>query len=124
MCVSDLWFEGSEVRREVVDIHHRQETYSVKEPPTIGPNARPNWPSPMFTPRNCACARGGRMAAMIVKAPLAIPEEPTPAMALPTMNMADDWAAPHNREPSSKTTKKTRKDHWILFMLVMHQVKL
>lgn len=65
---------------------------------------------------NCACARGGKTAAMIVKAPFAIPEDPTPAMALPTMSMDDDWAAPHSRDPSSKTKKKTRKDHWIVFV--------
>ena len=41
-----------------------------------------------------------------------MPEEPTPAMALPTMNMADDWAAPQSTDPSSKIKKKTRKDHY------------
>lgn len=71
----------------------------------------------MLTPINFACARGGKTAAMIVNAPFAIPEEPTPAMALPTMNMDDDWAAPHIRDPSWKTKKKARKDHWMKFVL-------
>jgi hypothetical protein len=70
-------------------------------------------------PMNCACARVGKTAAIMVKAPFAMPEVPTPAMALPTMNMDDDWAAPHSRDPSSKIKKKTRKDHWVVFVSVV-----
>jgi hypothetical protein len=40
-----------------------------------------------------------------------MPEEPMPAIALPTMNIDDDWAAPHRSDPSKKIKKKTRKDH-------------
>jgi len=69
-----------------------------------------------LTPMNSACARGGKTAAMIVKAPFEIPEDPIPAMALPTINMVDDWAAPHNKDPSWKTKKKARKDHYIVFV--------
>jgi hypothetical protein len=44
----------------------------------------------MFMPRNLACSCNGKTAEMMVKAPLEIPEQPTPAMALPMMNMDDD----------------------------------
>jgi hypothetical protein len=53
------------------------------------------------------------MAEMIVKAPFPMPEDPTPAIALPTINMLDDWAAPHNADPSTKTKKKDKKVHWM-----------
>jgi len=71
----------------------------------------------MLMPINFACARGGNTAATIVKAPFPIPDVPTPAMALPTMNMDDDWAAPHSRDPRRNMKKKTRKDHWTLMVL-------
>jgi hypothetical protein len=61
---------------------------------------------------NFACALGGSTAEMIVSAPFEMPEDPTPAMARPTMNMAEDWAAPHSAEPISKMMKKIRNDHW------------
>ena len=51
------------------------------------------------------------MAAMIVNAPLARPEDPQPAMERPTISMADDWAAPQTADPSSKMKKNKRKDH-------------
>lgn len=70
----------------------------------------------MLTPRNRACARGGNTAAMMVKAPFEMPEDPAPAIALPAMNMDDDWAAPHSRDPTSKRKKKARKDHWTAFV--------
>jgi len=76
-----------------------------------GPTARPNWSKPMFTPSTSACARGGRIAAMIVKAPFEMPEDPAPAIALPTMSSADDWATPQSKEPSSNMRKKVRKVH-------------
>lgn len=50
--------------------------------------------------------------AMVVRQPVNRPEEPRPAMARPIMNIADDCAAPHMAEPSSKTKKKARKVHW------------
>lgn len=51
------------------------------------------------------------MAEMIVKAPFPMPEAPMPAMVLPMMNMADDWAAPHSADPTTKMEKKDRKVH-------------
>lgn len=48
----------------------------------------------------------------MVSAPFDMPEDPTPAMALPMMNMGELWAAPHKRDPTSKTKKKARKDHY------------
>jgi hypothetical protein len=71
---------------------------------------------------NLACSRGGRTAEMMVKAPFDMPEEPAPAMALPTMNMGEDWAAPQMREPTSKIKKKARKDHWTEYVCVRRLV--
>lgn len=59
-------------------------------------------------PMNSACERGGRTAEMMVKEPFEMPVDPIPAMALPTMNIVDDWATPHSRDPSMKRKKKTK----------------
>jgi hypothetical protein len=83
----------------------------VNAPPRIGPKAIPSWPIPMFMPRNWACFLRGNITEMIVMAPFPIPDDPAPAMALPTMNMGDETAAPQMTDPSSKRKKKTRKDH-------------
>jgi len=93
------------------NVHQRQERYSVKHPPTIGPNARPNWPSPILRPINLARACIGKIAARMVIAPFPMPEDPAPATARPTINIADDCAAPQSSEPKRKTRKKTRKVH-------------
>jgi hypothetical protein len=66
----------------------------------------------MFTPMKSGCLRVGRAAAMVVRAPVAMPEDPRPAMARPPMNMDDDWAAPQSADPISKIMKKVRKHHW------------
>lgn len=42
-------------------------------------------------------------------APVAIPAFPTPATKRPTMNMAEEVAAPQRIEPISNTAKKVRK---------------
>jgi hypothetical protein len=67
---------------------------------------------PIVTPMKSGCFLVGRAAAMVVRAPVVMPEDPKPAMARPMMNMVDDWAAPHRAEPISKTVKKMRKHHW------------
>jgi hypothetical protein len=51
------------------------------------------------------------MADIIVRAPFATPDDPTPAIVLPIMNMADDCAAPQRAEPATKTKKNDRKVH-------------
>lgn len=86
----------------------------------MGPKASPSWPRPMLTPIAFACARGGNIAEMIVKAPFPMPEAPTPATALPTMNMVDDWAAPHNADPTTKMKKKDKKVHLMATPRVRH----
>ena len=48
-------------------------------------------------------------AATIVNAPLRIPAPPHPATALPMMNIIEDFAAPHMRDPSSKIRKALMK---------------
>jgi hypothetical protein len=50
-------------------------------------------------------------SAIIVKAPLTIPDAPIPATALPTINIFDEVATPHNREPSSNRQRKNIKTH-------------
>lgn len=74
----------------------------------MGPNAIPIWPIPIIMPRALACFLTGNIHEMIVRAPVPMPEAPAPAMALPTMNMGDDTAAPVMADPSSKIRKKTR----------------
>jgi hypothetical protein len=54
----------------------------------------------------------GTHAAIIVKAPFKMPEPPIPAIARPTINIFDDVAIPHIKDPSSKTKKKLRKVHY------------
>jgi hypothetical protein len=53
----------------------------------------------------------GATSAIIVKAPFVIPDPPIPATALPTMNIFDDVATPHKREPSSNIPKKHINTH-------------
>lgn len=48
---------------------------------------------------------------MMMRAPLMMPAAPIPATARPTINMADEVAAPHKTEPTSKMRKKARNDH-------------
>jgi hypothetical protein len=40
-----------------------------------------------------------------------MPEVPSPAITRPTMSIADEFASPQMREPSSKTKKKPKKVH-------------
>lgn len=63
-------------------------------------------------PMTSGCLCGGSIPETIVKLPFISPEEPRPAMALPMMNMADDWAAPQTADPTSNTKKKIKKDHY------------
>ena len=53
----------------------------------------------------------GADAEIIVKAPFIRPDEPIPATARATINIFEDVAIPHRREPSSKMKKKTMKVH-------------
>lgn len=48
----------------------------------------------------------GMEADMSVSAPLPIPEEPMPAMALPTMNILEEVATAQINEPNSKSRIK------------------
>lgn len=50
----------------------------------------------------------------MTSAPLKIPAEPTPAMALPTIKATDDGAAPHTADPISKMKIETKKTVLIL----------
>jgi hypothetical protein len=48
----------------------------------------------------------------IVKAPFKMPEPPIPAIARPIINIFDDVAIAHIKEPSSKTKKKPMNVHY------------
>jgi hypothetical protein len=50
----------------------------------------------------------GAEAAIIVNAPLDRPETPRPEIALPTINMGEDFAVPHIKEPNSNRPKNAR----------------
>lgn len=45
-----------------------------------------------------------------------MPAAPRPAMARPIINITEETAAPHNMEPTSKTTKKKRNVHYCVLM--------
>lgn len=51
----------------------------------------------------------GAQAAIMVRAPFERPDPPIPAIALPTINIFEDLATPHRRDPSSNSPKKKRK---------------
>jgi len=51
----------------------------------------------------------GTAALRIVRAPFESPDPPSPAIALPMINMLEDWATPHSKEPSSNRPRKVRK---------------
>jgi hypothetical protein len=48
---------------------------------------------------------------MMMRAPLMMPAAPIPAIARPTMSMAEETAAPHRTEPISKMRKNRRKEY-------------
>jgi hypothetical protein len=50
----------------------------------------------------------GEVKATIVRAPFINPELPIPATALPIINMLEDFAMPHNNDPSSNRARKER----------------
>ena len=50
---------------------------------------------------------------MTVRLPFARPEEPSPAIARPTMNIVEELATPHINEPNSKIMKKNINTHWV-----------
>ena len=50
----------------------------------------------------------GAEEAIIVSAPIDNPEHPSPATARPRMNIFEETATPHSKEPSSKRPKKAR----------------
>lgn len=53
----------------------------------------------------------GVQSAIIVKAPFVIPDPPIPETARPIINILDDVATPHKREPSSNIAKKHINTH-------------
>jgi hypothetical protein len=54
----------------------------------------------------------GTAAPIIVHAPFDKPDPPIPATARPIMSMAEERAAPHRTEPSSKTARKHKNEYY------------
>jgi hypothetical protein len=50
--------------------------------------------------------------AMMVMAPFIKPDMPRPATTRPTINMVEDVATPHMRDPSSNRAKNDKKVYW------------
>lgn len=48
---------------------------------------------------------------MMIKAPFMIPEVPIPATARPTINIFEEVATAHIKDPTSKMKKKAMKVH-------------
>ena len=48
----------------------------------------------------------------MIVAPFIIPEVPIPATARPTINIFEDVASAHIKDPNSKMAKNTMKVHW------------
>lgn len=63
----------------------------------------------MIIPIKAALLCRGTALAMMVRAPFIKPDMPSPATTLPTINIIDEAAAPHIRDPASNTAKKVRK---------------
>lgn len=66
----------------------------------------------MTIPINAGRLFRGAMPAIIVNAPLEMPDTPMPAMARPTINILEELATPQIREPISKTTKNPMYVHY------------
>ena len=54
----------------------------------------------------------GIHAAMMVSAPLIMPDAPMLAITRPPMSIAEDWAAPQTAEPISKIAKNVMNVHY------------
>jgi hypothetical protein len=71
-----------------------------------------NFNSPdIMIPRLAGRFSRGTHAAMIVKAPLIIPDAPSPAIARETISIFEDVETPQSRDPNSKSARKLMKDH-------------
>lgn len=104
----------------------RQVAWSVKRPPSKGPNSSPMNanPSPAevyakprqqrITQKKMHSLPGlfssGTEEAMIVSNPVSNPDPPTPAKARPNINRFDEFATPEIKEPTSKIANPVRND--------------
>lgn len=110
----------------MANLHHLQDTYSVREPPTTGPIKIPIWPIDIMTPINANRCQfmyppeasnlpgrlwSGALALIIVNAPLVMPDDPNPATVRPIINIFELTAAPHSTDPNSKMPRKARKQY-------------
>lgn len=66
--------------------------------------------APVWTLLPGRFSSGAQLETMVM-APLMIPAAPKPATARPTINIAEETAAPQSKDPSSNIPKKNRNDH-------------
>ncbi|THV46807.1 hypothetical protein BGAL_0358g00060 [Botrytis galanthina] len=85
--------------------------YCVSAPPINGPTANANCAVEIINPKYTGLFSIGTACVKIVIAPFIKPAEPMPATARPTINMSDETAVPHNKEPNSKRKKKERNTY-------------
>lgn len=63
----------------------------------------------MRMPSKAALLCIGTALATMVRPPFIMPDMPSPATTLPMINMFDEVATPHSRDPSSNRPKKAKK---------------
>lgn len=90
-------------------------TYALSEkvPPSNGPRSEE---SPIEIPKNevyTGRLRSGTRGRMIIIPPLKIPVDARPAIARPIIKAIEDGEAPHNADPTSKTTRDAMKTHFV-----------
>jgi hypothetical protein len=56
----------------------------------------------------------------MTRAPFMIPELPIPATALPTINILEDVATPHIRDPNSNVIKNPRNTNYLTRFLARY----
>lgn len=94
--------------KERRDLLQRHVVYCVKAPPINGPKIIPICATDVRLPRKTGLFLNGTEAVMIVRAPFVKPDLPSPATALPTINILEDLETPHSKDPNSNTPKKLR----------------
>ena len=69
---------------------------------------------PPISPKKIGRLTRGTVLAIVTRAPVKIPADPSPATARPTMKAVEVGATPQTKEPSSKMNNATRKTHLML----------
>lgn len=78
----------------------------------------------MIMPIRAALLCSGAAPATMVKAPFIKPDMPSPATALPMINIVEEVETPHIRDPSSNKAKNAKKVNWSKCVSTVRQYKL